>query len=500
MSLNRIKWSIPGCFPTVRERITIFVFAILLCGASEGNAAQLYIGGASTSITPKLPVSLAGQMHTRIAKKVESEVTATVLVIESREAEKSLDQAIFVSCDLVSIRGGLHEAVRERVKKSAREIDVNKIILNATHTHTAPTMIEGRYSLPKEGITRPKEFVEFASKRIADAIIKAWGSREPGSVGWGLGYAMVAQNRRAVYANGRAQMYGKTDTDDFRGIEGYEDHGVEVLFCWNAKQELIATAINIGCPSQAVEGGRQVNADFWHEVRQELRKKYGNNLFVLGWAGAAGDHVPRPMYRKKAEERMRRLRGTTLLQDIARRIVVAWEEAYQGAKQEMHADAVLVHHVKTIELPKRIVTDQEYARVKKEVQAYAKDPSRIWIKNWKQSVLDRYSKQHSGSDEPYRMELHTIRLGDIAIVTNDFELFNDFGTQMKSRSPALQTFVIQLCGAGTYVPTKRAVRGGGYSAVIESSVVGPEGGQVLTEKTLESIKSLWEKKETIPAK
>ncbi len=474
--------------------IAVLTVAFLLSTGSEGIAAQLYIGGASTSITPDQPVSLSGQMHTRIAKEVESEVTATVLVIESREGEKSLDQAILVSCDLVCIRGGIHEAVRERLKKLTSEIDVNKVILNATHTHTAPTMIEGRYLLPKEGIIQPKEYVDFASKQIAEAIIKAWESREPGSVGWGLGYAMVAQNRRAVYADGHAQMYGKTDTDNFRGIEGYEDHGVEVLFFWNAKKELIATAINVGCPSQAVEGGSKVNADFWHEVRQELQKKYGKDLYVLGWAGAAGDHVPRPMYRKKAEERMRKLRGLTLLEDIARRIVAGWEEAYQGAKQEPHADAVLVHQVKTIELPKRIVTDAEYARVKKEVEAYAKDPSKIWIKNWKQSVLDRYSKQHSGSEEPYQMELHTIRLGDIVIATNDFELFNDFGTQMKSRSPALQTFVIQLCGAGTYVPSKRAMRGGGYSAVIESSVVGPEGGQVLTEKTLEAIKELWPEK------
>ena len=52
-----------------------------------------------------------------------------------------------------------------------------------------------------------------------------WKSRKPGLVGWGLGHAVVAQNRRAVYADGHAQMYGRTDQPDFRRIEGYEDHG-----------------------------------------------------------------------------------------------------------------------------------------------------------------------------------------------------------------------------------------------------------------------------------
>ncbi len=61
----------------------------------------------------------------------------------------------------------------------------------------------------------------------------------------------------------------------------------------------------------------------------------------------------------------------------------------------------------------------------------------------------------------------------------------------KSRSQALQTFIIQLAGPGSYVPSERAARGGGYSAIVESNKVGSEGGQVLTERTVEAIKSLW---------
>ena len=48
-------------------------------------------------------------------------------------------------------------------------------------------------------------------ERIAAAIEKAWNERKPGSFTWGLGHAAVAQNRRAVYADGHAEMYGATD-------------------------------------------------------------------------------------------------------------------------------------------------------------------------------------------------------------------------------------------------------------------------------------------------
>ena len=106
-----------------------------------------------------------------------------------------------------------------------------------------------------------------------------------------------------------SQMYGKTDLANFRRIEGYEDHGVEVLCFWNREEQLVATAMNVACPAQEVEGLSAVNADCWHQVRQALRAKHGEQLHVLGWTGAAGDQSPHLMFRKAAEERMRKLRG-----------------------------------------------------------------------------------------------------------------------------------------------------------------------------------------------
>jgi hypothetical protein len=163
---------------------------------------------------------------------------------------------------------------------------------------------------------QPAEYAEFLSDRVAEAAVKAWESRKPGRVGWGLGHAVVAQNRRSVYADGRAQMYGPTDRPDFRGIEGPEDQGVEVLFFWDREGRLLATAVNVACPSQEVEGGSAVNADFGHDVREVLRSRHGKDLLVLGWTGAAGDQSPHLMYRNRAEERMRALRGLTRLQEL----------------------------------------------------------------------------------------------------------------------------------------------------------------------------------------
>ncbi len=120
-------------------------------------------------------------------------------------------------------------------------------------------MTEGRYELPEDGVMHPAAYVEFLAEQVASAAANAWNARTAGGAGWGLGHAVVAHNRRVLYANGQAQMYGNSNQATFTWIEGYEDHGVEVLFFWGPAGQLIATAINVACPAQEVESpsGRQ---------------------------------------------------------------------------------------------------------------------------------------------------------------------------------------------------------------------------------------------------
>ena len=73
----------------------------------------------------------------RIAKTIETPLTANVLVLESRAGDRSLDEAVMVSCDLGMVSKELQEIVRQAVCKRLPELDPKKIVLSATHTHTA---------------------------------------------------------------------------------------------------------------------------------------------------------------------------------------------------------------------------------------------------------------------------------------------------------------------------------------------------------------------------
>ena len=111
---------------------------------------------------------------------------------------------------------------------------------------------------------------------------------------------------------------------------------------------------------------------------------------------------------------------------------------------------------------------------------------------WNRDVVKRYENQKTDQDPKMEVEIHVLRIGDVSICTNQFELFTDYGIRIQARSNALQTFVVQLAaGAGSYLPTEKAVKGGGYSAIVQSTLVGPEGGQILVDRTVELINEMF---------
>jgi len=485
--------------------MTRFFFTILflLCAATL-DAATLKIGTARNDMTPSGSVPLQGQFNLRLSQGVDTPLKVHVVALESVEGEKQLDTAVFVCVDLVTITADLLNAVREKVAGKDATVEVSKLVVNATHTHTAPTLKLGSPELPvSDTIMDYPETVDFTAERIADAVVEAWKNRKPGKIAFGLDFGVIGWSRRIVYADGSTQMYGNTNQPNFRGIENMEDHDIGSIFFLDENDKLLAVAVNVACPSQVVEGRSTINADYWHPVRETLAGRFGEDLVVLGWCGASGDIAPRPMYRKEAVNRMNALRQLDEMQEIARKIDRAVADTWETVRTTATADVPLAHRVETLQLPMRKVTEREYQAAKAECEKIAaahkanpnKAPAEVdWMAGgWHGGVVERYEAQQKDADIRFPSPVHVIRLGETAILTNQFELFTDYGVQMKSRSPATQTFVIQLVGNGSYLPTERAVHGGSYSAIIQSTPVGPQGGQVLVEETLHLANALFQK-------
>ena len=88
-----------------------------------------------------------------------------------------------------------------------------------------------------------------------------------------------------------------------------------------------------------------------------------------------------------------------------------------------------------------------------------------------------------------------LRIGDIAFVTNPFELYLAYQHRIQARSPFVQTFMVELTASSVgsgfgYLPTKRAAENKGYSAIMFSCHVAPEGGQTLVEEMLKELNQM----------
>ena len=249
-------------------------------GSQKDKTGNFSIGWSSGNITPDSRVLLHGLFNARISEGVKDPITVTALAIESTKEGTSSAKAILISCDLAVIGDDLRDSVRELLKKSLPELKPEQVIINATHSHSAPEYSAGRellkeplpefsggsdikkvYGVELDAMTL-SACLKFLSRRVAEVAEQAWKSRKPGGISFGLGHAVVGHNRLVVDLSGKSVLLGKTDAPDFSHLEGYEDHSVNLLYTWDKKSKLTGIVINIACPSQVSVLEYFISADF----------------------------------------------------------------------------------------------------------------------------------------------------------------------------------------------------------------------------------------------
>ncbi len=426
------------------------------------NNSRLHVGWAVADITPPKPVALVGQLFKRISEKIQDPLNATVLALETRDEKGSCEQAIMVSCDLLFIRAQTQKKLQELMAGKLSGFDSSKLFLNAIHSHTSPGVIDDEfydlYDISKdESVMKPSEFEAYFIEKVSESIIEAWNNRKPGGFSWGLGNAVLGHNRRTVKFDGTAKMYG-ADEPGFSHYEGTDDNRVPMLFFFDDKKQLTGIVINSTATAQVTDDTNFISADFYSEVRQNIKKEYGKNVNLFFQLSAAGDITPvnHEYIYKRAEETMLAKKGITARRELANRMFNAVNEVLPFVKDDISYQVVFKHAVAKINLP----------------------------------VHHPQNLPFYITDDVNPAEIHIIRLGDIALATNPFELFIDYGNLIKARSRAIITFIVEMsCQHSGYLPTERAVKGGGYSA--DKYLVGPEGGTVLVDKTVKLINEMW---------
>ena len=195
-------------------------------------------------------------------------------------------------------------------------------------------------------------------------------------------------------------MYGKAGVPEFRHVEGYEDHSVYAMMTYDRSGDLTGIVVNVPCPAQVSEQIYKISADYWHETRQELRKRFGDNICILAQCAPAGDQSPHVLIGKRAEERMWRLKGRDVAQnapreEIALKIANAISDIIPYAEREIEWNPRFEHRFENLDLPRRMITERDVEEALEEARPF--NPN-------------------------FSIEVHVVRIGDVAFATNPFAL------------------------------------------------------------------------------
>ncbi|MEO6907131.1 MAG: hypothetical protein ABI210_04500, partial [Abditibacteriaceae bacterium] len=187
------------------------------------NKSTFEAGFASVEYTPAVGLSLQGQMHQRIATETRDPLSANAMALRQNDLT-----TVLVTLDLCMA----HECfVREtqQLFEMQNNVPASHLLIHATHTHVAPPV----HDLIGENETSP-EYVARIQGKLLEAASDAIKNLEPVELFTGCGQMdMMGWNRRAVYEDGTARMYGNSGDPGFVEMEGPRDPQLPVLFAKN---------------------------------------------------------------------------------------------------------------------------------------------------------------------------------------------------------------------------------------------------------------------------
>ncbi len=145
--------------------------------AKSASAAKEFRAGAfAIDVSPlKFPVIINGGMRERTAEKVSDRLHARCLVLD--DGTNKIAIAVVDNCMIP--RDLLDEA--KRLASEATGIQTERMLISATHTHSAPS-VHGCLGSDKD-----EAYSAFLPAQIAKGIAQAHENLQPARIGWAVG-------------------------------------------------------------------------------------------------------------------------------------------------------------------------------------------------------------------------------------------------------------------------------------------------------------------------
>lgn len=408
---------------------SLTLLVLLACSASPRAEEGVQVGAAAIPLEADDSLVIGGGIGPGKANGQEGELRASAVVVRASDGSK----ACLVACDVLMIeRDILDAAAREVAEKTG--IPFDHILINATHTHHAPT------TCTIHGYTREEAFTRQVGRKAVEAAVRANERLTPVEFRYRLGEeSSVGRNSRLLMSDGSIFWVGPRD--DALRPTGPFDPQLPVLAFIKPGGRPEAVLFNHSTHTIGTLGGAVRSPSFYGLAAQELEQRRGGT-FVF-FEGASG--------------------STHNLELTAREMVIRIEAAVGDA----------LDRAETRPLPRVVGRRREVALTIREFDEEADDAAVVAYctkrmpPDWARKTVNIFREMRK-TLSPRRGEerktwVQAIVVGDVALVGVPGEFFTQLGMEIKRRSPYRDTFVFELANDYVgYIPDARAFDRGGY--------------------------------------
>jgi neutral ceramidase len=439
-------------------RLFAVSFGLVIAAAPvEAQEKKVFRAGAyAQDITPvKWPVSVNGGMTDRTADKAHDRLHARCLVLDD-----GTTRIAFAVCDSCMIPREVTDPAKAAAHK-ATGIAPERILISATHTHTAPT-VGGVFQSDPDA-----DYQQYLAAKIAEGIGRANRNLVPAKIGWGVGKDPTQVfNRRWKVKEGfdLTNPFGRIDKVKMNPPRGHNDllepagpidPDVSVLSVQSADGKPLALLANYSL--HYVGGLPALSADYFGVFAEKISSLVGGDLTFVGIMsnGTSGNinnidfRVAGPKGQQPGEQ----------IRIVADSVAQAAFDAYQKIR---HRDWVpLAMAQKEIELGVRLPDEKDVDRARMILEKAADAKKKVLTTL--PEVYARETVLMTKYPAQVPVILQAIRIGELGIVANPCETFVEIGLEIKQKSPLRPTFTIELAnGYNGYLPTPEHHELGGY--------------------------------------
>lgn len=460
------------------------LFLLMACSGNNkpGTRSTLLIGIAEVNYTPEAGLDLVGNYRgdDYASRGVHDSLYAKALVASDG---KGLKTAI-ISIDICNLPWESCDYIRNHIA-SLTDIEAENIMVMATHTHSGPP----------SGLDAPKAKEYLA--RAAEAVIQANADLKPTVVSVGRSTeTRISHNRRLRCIDGTTHMcWEKLEPGYVVEPWGSIDPEVIVLSLEQEGREK-GVMVNFGCHATTLTGSNWLySADYPGYLSEAIRKVNGEDFKTIFCNGCCGN-VTQVDYRVGFPSTFQEC------QRIGYILAVSAMEAMRNSKP-VSTDKIAVSR-EMVPLSRIDISDEQVEWAKKIMLVVEKEgmppiqadgmPDAYYAKEWIEM-----KKMQDVTDS---VEVMVIRIGDIAFAGLPGEMFNEFGLEIKAKSPCTNTIVTGLTNdRRAYFPTAVSFTQGpegftpyitGYETTPGSTRYDVGSGEKLAASAIAQLEKLFE--------